>query len=203
MQSKKLELCVLCHLKSPVLPLLCATQTTFPFLIIFLSTLSNVLCRGFQLSQLISIFPCASPVSTLRRTWLDPFPFPLAPTHSPYFSLRLLFQNHIYIIGVLMGMFKGWGWFLWKAGGPGPYERLLLPSVCLHLHPNPLPPIPTSSTTDYAQGKFTVGPKTEAEVPWRPGPCMKRAEGRNYAFPSLAPPNPVFCGEGLFSTGFL
>lgn len=149
MQAKKLELCVLCHLKSPIPPLLRATQTTFPFLIIFLSTLSNVLCGGFQLSQLISISPCASLLGLLRRDLAEPLPF---PSHSPpppapsfYFSLLLLFQNQIYIVNLLVGVFKDRPGFCGRlGGGPVPYvSPLFSHSVCLPLHHQPQSPIRT------------------------------------------------------------
>lgn len=159
MQAKKLELCVLCHLKSPIPPLLRATQTTFPFLIIFLSTLSNVLCGGFQLSQLISISPCASLLGLLRRDLAEPLPFPShspPPTPSFYFSLLLLFQNQIYIVNLLVGVFKDRPGFCGRLGG-GQFLMCLpsSPTVCAFPSTtNPSLRSAPSPSTDHPQGKI-------------------------------------------------
>lgn len=156
MQSKKLELCVLCHLKSPVLPLLCATQTTFPFLIIFLSTLSNVLCRGFQLSQLISIFPCASPVSTLRRDLAGPLSLP-----SRGHPLTLLISHYGYYFKTKFISSSCW-WECLRTGvgccgrleGPVPVNHSQSP-VCASIStPTPSLHFPPPSSTDHPQGKI-------------------------------------------------
>lgn len=57
--------------------------------------------REFQLSQLISIFPCALPPWCPRGgAWLSPLSLALASDHSFYLSLLLLFQNQIYIINL-------------------------------------------------------------------------------------------------------
>lgn len=160
MQAKKLELCVLCHLKSPIPPLLRATQTTFPFLIIFLSTLSNVLCGGFQLSQLISISPCASLLGLLRRDLAEPLPF---PSHSPPPPLPLFISHYCYYFKTKFTSSIYW-WECLRTGlasaeglGGGQFLMCLpsSPTVCAFPSTtNPSLRSAPSPSTDHPQGKI-------------------------------------------------
>ena len=149
MQSKKLELCVLCHLKSPHLPLPPGGPIHFPFSYYFFKypVKCRLQSREFQLSQLISIFPCAFPPRCPQGgAWLSPphpspVPSPLLHDHSFYLSL-LLFRNQIYIINLFGECLRTVVCFCGRLGRPCRFPASLLSRPHLqHLEPLGLPPL--------------------------------------------------------------